>query len=74
MKYRIEVRNCELLCVELNAGEGVLAEVGKLIFSGYFLALNSSTVQQPVPRTYCFTHPSPARPVTAPTTGLASRR
>ena len=32
MQYRIEGRHCELLRVELNAGEGVLAEVGKLIF------------------------------------------
>ena len=32
MRYRIEGRNCELLRVELHAGEGVLAEVGKLIF------------------------------------------
>ena len=32
MQYRIEGRHCELLRVELHAGEGVLAEVGKLIF------------------------------------------
>ena len=32
MQYSIEGRNCELLRVALNDGEGVLAEVGKLIF------------------------------------------
>ena len=31
MQYSIEGRNCELLRVALNDGEGVLAEVGKLI-------------------------------------------
>ena len=32
MQYSIEGRNCELLRVELHDTEGVLAEVGKLIF------------------------------------------
>ena len=32
MQYSIEGRNCELLRVALHDGEGVLAEVGKLIF------------------------------------------
>ena len=32
MQYSIEGRNCELLRVELNDTEGVLAEVGTLIF------------------------------------------
>ena len=32
MQYSIEGRNCELLRVALNDDEGVLVEVGKLIF------------------------------------------
>ena len=32
MQYSIDGRNCELLRVELNDTEGVLAEVGTLIF------------------------------------------
>ena len=32
MRYKIQRGICDLLRVELNDGEGVLAEVGKLIF------------------------------------------
>ena len=32
MTYAIEGRNCELLRVELADGEGVIAEVGKLVY------------------------------------------
>ena len=32
MHYLIEGRNCELLRVELDSGEAVIAEVGKMVY------------------------------------------